>query len=531
MTLKYNPFTNKLDLVGSGGSGGGDVSGPGSSTDNAIVRWSGATGTLIQNSVATLSDTGDIVANSIDLTVPVAVADGGTNISSYTTGDLLYASGSTTLSKLAIGSDTQVLTVSGGVPTWAAAAGGGVTSVSGTANRITSTGGATPVIDISASYVGQTSITTLGTITTGVWNGTTIAVANGGTGATTLTGILTGNGTSAFTASTVTQYGVLIGGASNAVASLGAGTAGQVLQSSGAGVNPAYSTATYPSTATGTGTILRADGTNWAASTATYPNTATTGDIIYGSASNIYSNLPISTYPGAPLAVLDTGLPGYLSPVNYVYIYDDFLSSNSAAAYSWNSATANSGSVGGSSTSAVGHPGVVQLRTNSSTNAQAIFRLNNISDFVGGGYYTQTFYAKLSSLSDATDTYTASIGLSTGAVAGAWTDGMFFQYTHGTNSGKWTINTTASSSTTTANTNDTADTNWHKFTIVADSALTSIAFYIDGTQVSNSPITTNIPASSSGIGPMVHMIKSAGSGDRRLITDYFTGLLVLTNAR
>lgn len=44
---------------------------------------------------------------------------------------------------------------------------GGVTSVSGTSNRITSTGGTTPVIDISASYVGQSSITTLGTLTTG----------------------------------------------------------------------------------------------------------------------------------------------------------------------------------------------------------------------------------------------------------------------------------------------------------------------------------------------------------------------------
>jgi hypothetical protein len=39
---------------------------------------------------------------------------------------------------------------------------------------------------ISAStYVGDDSITTLGTITTGTWNGTTIAVANGGTAATT----------------------------------------------------------------------------------------------------------------------------------------------------------------------------------------------------------------------------------------------------------------------------------------------------------------------------------------------------------
>lgn len=55
-----------------------------------------------------------------------------------------------------------------------ALAAGTVTSVAGTSNRITSTGGTTPVIDISASYVGQSSITTLGTIGTGVWQGTAI---------------------------------------------------------------------------------------------------------------------------------------------------------------------------------------------------------------------------------------------------------------------------------------------------------------------------------------------------------------------
>jgi len=55
---------------------------------------------------------------------------------------------------------------------------GTVMSVSGTTNRISSTGGATPVIDIDAAYVGQTSITTLGTIGTGTWNGTAIANAN-----------------------------------------------------------------------------------------------------------------------------------------------------------------------------------------------------------------------------------------------------------------------------------------------------------------------------------------------------------------
>jgi len=45
---------------------------------------------------------------------------------------------------------------------------------------------------VSAStYIGDDSITTLGTITTGTWNGSTIAIANGGTGATTASGART----------------------------------------------------------------------------------------------------------------------------------------------------------------------------------------------------------------------------------------------------------------------------------------------------------------------------------------------------
>lgn len=68
----------------------------------------------------------------------------------------------------------------------------------GTSDRITV---AADSIDIASTYVGQSSITTLGTVTTGTWNGTAIAVANGGTGATSLTGFLVGNGTSAVTAS------------------------------------------------------------------------------------------------------------------------------------------------------------------------------------------------------------------------------------------------------------------------------------------------------------------------------------------
>jgi hypothetical protein len=55
------------------------------------------------------------------------------------------------------------------------------TTYVGTTNRITVSGSS---IDIAGTYAGQTSITTVGTITTGVWNGTAIGLAYGGTGAT-----------------------------------------------------------------------------------------------------------------------------------------------------------------------------------------------------------------------------------------------------------------------------------------------------------------------------------------------------------
>lgn len=76
-------------------------------------------------------------------------------------------------------------------------ASGNTFNVIGTADRITANADS---IDIASTYVGQTSITTLGTIATGTWNATTIAVNRGGTGVTTLTGLVKGNGTSAFSA-------------------------------------------------------------------------------------------------------------------------------------------------------------------------------------------------------------------------------------------------------------------------------------------------------------------------------------------
>jgi hypothetical protein len=79
----------------------------------------------------------------------------------------------------------------------------------GTADRISVTADA---IDIASGYVGQTSITTTGTIATGTWEATDVAVAHGGTGLSSFTGngiLLANAGGTALDFETGTQYQVL----------------------------------------------------------------------------------------------------------------------------------------------------------------------------------------------------------------------------------------------------------------------------------------------------------------------------------
>ena len=81
-------------------SGTGDVVGPASATDDALARYDGTTGKLIQNSAATLSDAGKITTPTIEVYGPttlngVALTWPG---SAGSSGQLLTTNGSGTLS-------------------------------------------------------------------------------------------------------------------------------------------------------------------------------------------------------------------------------------------------------------------------------------------------------------------------------------------------------------------------------------------------------------------------------------------------
>jgi hypothetical protein len=126
-----------------------------------------------------------------NVTGTVAIANGGTGQTSAsaafnalspitTTGDLILGNGANSATRLAIGANGYILSSDGSTASWQPSPAGGVTSFSA------GTTGLTP----SSATGGAISLAG------------TLVVANGGSGATTLTGYLIGNGTSAFTAST-----------------------------------------------------------------------------------------------------------------------------------------------------------------------------------------------------------------------------------------------------------------------------------------------------------------------------------------
>lgn len=85
---------------------------------NTTVVGTDATQTLTNKTISGASNTISNISLTTAVTGVLPEANGGTNQSTYATGDILYASASNTLSKRTIGSTGQVLTVSGGVPTW-----------------------------------------------------------------------------------------------------------------------------------------------------------------------------------------------------------------------------------------------------------------------------------------------------------------------------------------------------------------------------------------------------------------------------
>lgn len=206
----------------------------------------GSTG-ILHNTTASTTSTWSFsaVALSSDVSGQLPLANGGTNANlTASNGGIFYSTGSAGAILAGTATANQVLlSGSSTTPAWSTATYPATTtanrilysSAANTVGQITSAnngvivtdGSGVPSISSTIPNATQDNITRLGTITSGTWTGTTIAVANGGTGLT--------SGTSG---------GILAYTASGTLASSGALTANLPVIGGGAGVAPTVGTRT-----------------------------------------------------------------------------------------------------------------------------------------------------------------------------------------------------------------------------------------------------------------------------------------------
>jgi phage FluMu protein gp41 len=166
-----------------------------------------------------------------NFTGTLAVNRGGTGAATFTDGGVLLGSGTSAITAMAVLGDGEIL--------------------------IGDASGDPTTLDVGSS----SAITVLGTVATGVWQGTDVGVAYGGTGVSTLTdgGILLGSGTGSITALGVAANGQIpIGdGSGDPVLATLSGTSNEVDISNGSGSItvglPASVTVTTALTISGTG--------------------------------------------------------------------------------------------------------------------------------------------------------------------------------------------------------------------------------------------------------------------------------------
>lgn len=224
--------------------------GPAWSTISASDIGSGAALTRVDDTNVTLTlggtpTTALLAATSLTLgwTGTLSGTRGGTGVnngaSTITIGGSVTFSGAFTFAGTLTGNTSVTFPTSGTLATTAQIPTGAALTKTDDTNVTLTLGGSPTTALVNAASL------TLG------WTGQ-LAVARGGTGASTLTGLLTGNGTSAITATAITQFNVLTGGASNAPNSVApSATSGIPLISQGAASQPVFGTAVVAGGGTG----------------------------------------------------------------------------------------------------------------------------------------------------------------------------------------------------------------------------------------------------------------------------------------
>lgn len=221
------------------------------------------------------------------------------------------------------------------------------------------------------------------------------------------------------------------------------------------------------------------------------------------------------------------------SPNSIVHLFDDFLGVNATITggvlysnYTWNQVGVFSSGAAGIST----NPGLLRYTgtTNSIMLATASPAQNQI--VLGAGALTVNWVIKTAVLSNGTNTYILRCGLSDTQSLDP-VNGVYFEYTHSSNSGNWMGKTAQSSSRSTANSSTAVqNSTFVNLQISVNANATSVSFYVNGTQIANSPLAANIPTAT--IAPYIEIVQTAGTVPAgSVLIDLFYLTQTLTTAR
>lgn len=169
----------------------------------------------------------------------------------------------------------------------------------------------TLVVGSSLTSVGTlTSLTTSGQITSSVSTGTAPFVIASTTQVANLNAATAGSATTATNIAAGALGQLVYQTGAGATGFVVVGTAGQLLQSAGSAI-PVYTTATYPTTAGTSGTILRSNGTNLVNSTSTFADTYSASVLLYSNGANTVTGL--TTANNGVLVTSGSGVPSISS--------------------------------------------------------------------------------------------------------------------------------------------------------------------------------------------------------------------------
>ena len=174
------------------GNGGKVLALNAGATDTEWLAISGlgtVTSVAVSGGTTGLTTTGGPItgAGTITLEGTLITSNGGTGLSSYTAGDLMYYASGTALSKLAIGASTRILTSSGSAPQWSDPA----SITVGTATTATSSTTATTATNLAGGLAGSIPYQTGAGATTFLASGTGVLVNSGGNPSYSMTPTLT----------------------------------------------------------------------------------------------------------------------------------------------------------------------------------------------------------------------------------------------------------------------------------------------------------------------------------------------------